>query len=151
MVFRKRSLDGLSGVWQAHVRTAFAIQLSVCAPALWSLLLSCRSSTAPVQQLEGQAAVLSPNGGIKSHIFNFWATALGVSEKSILADFKRFFFSFQFSNSRSSSFLIFRLHGWKFSLNLVIYNTQIHPKLQNSDRVKYNLIIFIPWNFIDYF
>ena len=111
MVFRKRSLDGLSGVWQAHVRTAFAIQLSVCAPALWSLLLSCRSSTAPVQQLEGQAAVLSPNGGIKSHIFNFWATALGVSEKSILADFKRFFFSFQFSNPRSSSFLIFRLHG----------------------------------------
>lgn len=64
---------------------------------------------------------------------------------------KDFFFPFSFliQEAPPSLFLDFMVDS--SSLNLVIYNTQIHPKLQNSDRVKYNLIIFIPWNFIDYF
>ena len=64
---------------------------------------------------------------------------------------KDFFFPFSFliQEAPLSLFLDFMVDS--SSLNQVIYNTQIHPKLQNSDRVKYDLIIFIAWNFIDYF
>lgn len=101
--------------------------LGLCVPS--SSLWSCSSSTAPVQQLEGQAAVLSPNSGIKRHIFNFWVTAQGVSDKSILADFKGFFFSFSFLIQEASLSLFLDFMVDSSSLNLVIYNTQIHPKL----------------------